>query len=286
MAREHVQTDLPSVDVAFDAEAFNEAIRSQGVKLVHYRAQRCPVGMVALNDNRRPHPHHENCFNGFIYTKTGCITALLTGNNKKKSMEDVGFVDFSTVQSTFPQTYDNSEEKLVIAPFDRFYLDEEQATVVEWQLFQHHETGLDRLKFPVACVDGPIIDARGERFLENADFVVTPQGLIQWTGRRPAQELDVGPGLGNGFGTDRGAVCSIRYKYRPYWYVGTIPHEIRIIQVQDGLDRKATRGPQMAVLHREYVGQNIEQEADQNLPSTSDELRRVMAPMYGSFSAK
>jgi hypothetical protein len=92
--------------------------------------------------------------------------------------------------------------------------------------------------------------------------------------------------MGNGFGTDRGAVCSIRYEYKPYWYVGTIPHEIRVVQVQDGFDRKATRGPQMCVMHREFVGQNVEQEADQNLPTTSEELRKVMAPMYGGFGAK
>lgn len=285
MAREHVQNDLLSVDVAFDIEAFNEAIRSQGVKLVHYRAQRCPVGMTMLDDNRRPHPHHEGCFNGFIYRKTGCITAVITGNNKKKSLEEVGFVDFSTVQATFPQTYDNSDEKIVIAPFDRFYLDEETTPVVQWQLFQHHETGIDRLKYPVFCVDGPIIDARGERYVEKDDFVVSPDGTLKWVGRRPVPELDTGPGLGNGFGIDRGAVCSIRYLYKPYWYVGVLPHELRIVQVQDGFDRKATRGPQMAILHREYVGQNVEQNAE-SLPSASEEIRRVMAPMYGGFGSK
>lgn len=285
-AKEHVYSDLPSVDVAFDIEAFNEAIRSQGVRLVHYRAQRCPVGMTNLDDNRRPHPHHEGCFNGFIYTKTGCITGLITGNNKKKSLEDVGFVDFSTVQCTFPQTYDDSEDKIVVAPFDRFFLDEQSTKVVQWELFQHHETGIDRLKYPVDCVEGEIIDARGERFVNKEDFVVTPDGLIKWTGRRPAQELDVGPGLGNGFGTDRGAVCSIRYEYRPYWYVGTIPHELRVVQVQDGWERRAVRGPQMCILHREFVGQRVEQDSDKNLASSSEELRKVMAPMYGGMGAK
>lgn len=284
MAREHIQTDLPSVDIAFDGEAFNEAIRSQGVKLAHFRAQRCPVGMTMLDDNRRPHPHHEGCFNGFIYRKTGCVTALLTGNSKKKSLEEVGFVDFSTIQATFPQTYDGSDEKLVIAPFDRFYLDDESTAVVQWQLFQHHETGIDRLKYPIFCVDGPIVDAAGEKYLSGEDFTVTPEGALKWGNRRPIPEVDVGPGLGNGFGTDRGAVCSVRYLYKPYWYVGAIPHEIRILQVQNGFERKATRAPQMCVLHREYVAQNVEQEAE--LPTASEELRRVMAPMYGSFGPK
>lgn len=286
-AQEHVQIDQPSIDVAFDVEAFNTAVRSQGVKLVHYRAQRCPVGMTDLGDNRRPHPHHEACFNGFIYTKVGCITALVTSNNKKKSMEDVGWVDFSTVQATFPQTYDDSEVKFVVAPFDRFYLDEESTKVVQWQLFRHHETGLDRLKFPVACVEGPVVDARGERFLVNEDFEVTPEGTLKWGNRRPAPELDVGPGMGNGFGTDRGAVCSIRFTYRPYWYVGVIPHELRIVQIQDGFERRSVRGPQMCILHREYVGQTTEQDPENpDIPITSEEMRKVMAPMYGGFGSK
>lgn len=283
MARENIHSELPQVDITFDLEAFNDAIRSQGVKLVHYRAMRCPVGMIDLDDNRRPHPHHESCFNGFIYDKVDCITGLMTGNNKKKSLEDVGFVDFSSVQATFPQTYDDSEKKLIIAPFDRFYLSEESANVVMWQLFRHHETGIDRLKYPVACVQGPIVDSRGERYDENVDFTVQ-SGQIKWIGRRPAPEIDVGPGMGNGFGTDRGAVCSIRYTYRPYWYVGAIPHELRFGQVQEGFERHPVRAPQMCVLHREYVPQNTEQEAA--TPTTSEELRKVMAPMYGGFGSK
>jgi len=278
----HIYTDLPQVDVAFDLEAFNEAIRSQGVKLVHFRAMRCPVGMTDLEDNRRPHPHHEGCFNGFIYDKVDCITALMTGNNKKKSLEDVGYVDFSSVQCTFPMTYDDSDVNLIIAPFDRFFLDEKTANVVMWQLFKHHETGIDRLKYPVEGVQGSIIDSRGERYEEDVDFKVA-QGQIKWIGRRPAPEIDVGPGM-SGFGSDRGAVCSVRYTYRPFWYVGTIQHELRFGQVQDGFDRKAVRAPQMASLHREFVAQSTDQEAV--TPTTSEEIRKVVGSMYGGFGPK
>lgn len=282
---EHIVTVLPNVDVTFDLDAFDEAIRSQGVRLIHHKAMRCPVGMVRMDDSRRPHPHHEGCYNGYIYVKAGCVTAMLTGNSKKKSQEDVGWVDFSTIQCTLPRSYDNSEEKIVIAPFDRFYLDEDATKVVTWQLFEHHETGLDRMKYPVACVHEPIVDARGERFVVDVDFTVTTDGQVKWGARRPAPELDLGPGLNNGFSTDKGTVCSIRYMYLPYWYVGVIPHELRIVQVQNGFDRGAVRGPQMCVLHREYVSQSIEQNEDV-LPNQSDEIRKVMAPMYGGFSPK
>ena len=83
-------THLTGDQVTFDLDAFDDFVRAQGVKLVHYRAQRCPVGMVALGDSRRPHPHHEGCFNGFVYTKVGCVTASFTSNNKRQSQEDIG----------------------------------------------------------------------------------------------------------------------------------------------------------------------------------------------------
>lgn len=280
---EHVYTDLPSVDVAHDLDAFSEAIRSQGVKLVHYSAQRCPVGMTDLNTNRNPHPHHEGCSNGFLYTKVGCITALMTSNNKKQSLEDVGLVSFSSVQCTFPVTYDDSDDNFIVANFDRFYLQEESAKVVSWELFQAHETGIDRLKYPVECVLGSIVDYRGERYNEGADFIVQ-SGQIKWTGRRPGSEIDVGPGMGNGFGTDRGAVCSVRYLYTPYFYCGAINHELRFTQVQDGFERKAMRSPQALTLHREYVAQNIDQ--DSKLTTSSDELRKLTSSMNGGMGPK
>jgi hypothetical protein len=284
---EHFVNNLPAADVSFDAEAFDQLLRSQGSKMVHYRAQRCPVGLVDLGDIRRPHPHHENCSNGFIYTKIGTITTFLSGNSKNKRPEEVGFVDHSSVQASFPTAYDDLETPFIVAPFDRFYLDE-PVNVVMWELYQHSQSGLDRLKYPVEAVEGDIIDSRGERYKLDQDFKVC-NGVVEWIGRRPADELNMGPGLGNGFGTDRGVVCSVRYLYRPYWYVGSIPHEIRLSQIQNEVtgERTVTRMPQACVLHREYVSLNQDAvDQDQPIDTNAESLRRVMGPMYGGFGAK
>ena len=55
--------------ITLDADAFDDLINSQGAMFEHWSAMRCPVGMVDKHDTmRRPHEHHENCSNGFIYT--------------------------------------------------------------------------------------------------------------------------------------------------------------------------------------------------------------------------
>lgn len=280
----HLVTDIPPHDISFDAEAFDAAIRSQGVKLVHYRAMRCPVGMTDISDGQRPHPDHEGCSNGFIYTKVGTVTALFIGNSKHKQSHDLGFWDGSTVQVSFPRQYDESLEELAVAPFDRFYLDETSLTVPTWQLFLHHETGDDRLKYPVATVE-ELVDYRGERYYQDEDFTVC-QGRIKWIGaHRPSQQLDVGP-VPSG---DRGAVCSIRYRYTPYWICGQVLHELRVSQIQNDIsgERSLQRMPQSVMLHREYVALNKQQDTEEvRSPVDADVLRQVLGPSYGGFGPK
>jgi hypothetical protein len=284
-----VITDIEPTQVSFDADAFDLAIRSQGVRLVHFRGQRCPVGMTSMDDIRRPHPHHEGCANGFIYTKAGTITGLFTGNSKTKQWEDVGFIDQSTVQVTFPRNYDDRDEPLVVAPFDRFYLDEAAITVVMWQLIETSPTGKDRLKYPAVALQGDVIDYRGERYLDGID-VRACDGQLEWLGsRRPAPQIDLGPGIGGGLGPDSGAVCSVRYTYRPFFYVGQMPHEVRVAQIQNELsgERKLTRMPQMVVMHREYVSQDKEQDEEAIKTSVDAEaLRKVLGASNSGFGPR
>lgn len=285
----HITTDIPPTDLSIDFNAFDRAIRSQGVRLVHYRALRCPVGMTDIGDNRRPHPDHSGCSNGFLYFKAGVCTALFTGNSKHKNPAEIGFYDGSTAQVTFPTHYDDSEDAVIVAPFDRFYLEEDAITVPMWQLFLHHETGQDRLKYPVIKVE-QLVDSRGEKYNQDQDFVVT-DGQIQWLGgRRPVSELNLGPGAGTG--TDRGAVCSVRYQYRPFWYCGQVLHEVRVAQVQDPISgtRTLMRMPQSVMLHREYVSLNKQQDQEEvavgGQAQDSDFLRQVLGSLNGGFGPR
>lgn len=291
MARNHYVTEIPDYDISFDAEAFDQAVVTSGVRLVHYRALPCPIGMTDVNDNRRSHEDHSGCSGGFIYKKCGTVTALFTSNSKNKRSEDAGFIDNATVQITTPRHYDDPAEKpFLVAPFDRFYLDEEALVVPMWERYLHSSTGYDRLKFPVVNVED-LYDNRGREYQQNVDFTVE-NGQIVWKGNTPGDQLEIG-GNFNGTGErDRGAVCSVRYSYRPYWYVGALMHELRVAQIQgEGEERTLTRMPQAFLLHREYVSLNQQAEPEGerlvgngSQVNSSDVLRRVMGPLNGGFN--
>jgi len=279
----HVTATIPAFDVSFDKDAFDRGIRSQGVKLVHWKAMRCPVGLIDLGDNRNPHEHHANCSGGFLFQKAGSVTALFINNSKHKNSQDVGFWDGSTVQVTFPTAYDDSDEALIIAPYDRFYLDEESIVVPNWQLFMHHESGQDKLKFPPVSVD-LVVDSRGESYKQDADFTIQGGQIVWGSGRRPAPELQLGPTTRQ----DRGSVCSVRYYYRPFWYCGQILHEIRVSQIQNTVsgERKLTRMPQSVMLHREYVSQNADNDQEVQSAVSADIIRQVSSSVTGGFGSK
>jgi len=242
---ESLVTDLPDVTMSFDLEAFDTAISTSGVKLVHYSALRCPVGITDVDDNRRAHPDHAGCSKGFLYHKVGTIQALLTGNGNTQSLRDIGFVDGASFVSTFTRTYSDCDKPFMAAPFDRFYLDEESITVPTWQLSRASASGTERLAFPVVMVER-LVDSRGDEYKQGEDFCIK-DGLINWKedGRRPMDDLETG----------RGAVISVRYSYRPFFYVERLMHEIRVAQVESILtnDRKLVRANQQLLLNREFL---------------------------------
>lgn len=242
-ASESFPMQLPPEVVSFDPVAFDGFIRSQGVEMVHYRSMRCPVGMTDTDDvMRRPHEHHKDCSNGFVYTQAGIVTCSFLGNSKESNFQDYGRLDGSTVQVTFPRTYDDKPSTPVqMCQFDRLYLKEEAITVVNWHTFAAHASGVNRLQFPAVEVQD-LMDASGKRHVAGIDFEVRG-GEIHW--------LKGGPGIDPK--TGKGVVCSIRYSYRPFWYVSRMMHEVRVAQVEDEYgDRSIMRFPQQAMLQREY----------------------------------
>lgn len=270
----NIPTDIDSAAISWDINAFDEFIRSQGVKLVHYAAVKCPIGMTDVGDNRQPHEHHANCSNGFLYTKVGCITSLMQGNSNQQSMNDIGFIEGSSCQVTFPRMYDDSENPVYIAPFDRFYLDEEALQVITWETIKARQNGIDRTKFPIGQVL-QIVDANGIYYDRCIDYEIE-NGDIVWLpgGKRPGETLDVQVG-----GTDRGTVISIRYTYRPFWYCYRLLHELRVSQSDEfGLERVVVKMPQLAILNREFVYRN-ENVAGTDLRS----LRQLPDPKDGGF---
>lgn len=243
MSRRNNPIDHSPYDaVSFDAGAFEDAIQAHGIKLVHYRAMRCPVGMVDQYSERRPHKDHSGCQGGFLYFEAGECTSLFSGNSTNSKMADVGLLDGSTVSVTFPKFYDGTEQEILLATFDRIYLKENKVPVINWQLFEYNQAGYNKMQYPVEHVEH-LVDSNGVQYKLGVDFEVA-DGQIKWIGKTPGMDLE----------TNKGLVCSIRYTYLPFWYVKNLMHEVRVIQIEDPLGNRAIeRMPFAAMLQREYV---------------------------------
>jgi hypothetical protein len=232
--------------VSFDPEQFDNLVREQGVTFIHYRAMACPLGMVDPDDERHPHELHSECSNGFIYTLAGKVTCGFVGNTKESRLTDLGRLDGSSANIVFPRYYDQEHATsplvpIEIAPFDRLFLDENVITVPTWQVFAADPSGRDKVEFPVASVTD-LIDARGVRYTSD-DFAVV-NGIIVWGAKHPGIDAKSGKGI----------VCTVRYQYKPHWYIERLLHEVRVAPVANPLtgEREIVRFNQSASIQREY----------------------------------
>lgn len=263
----------PSAAVRFDPEAFLEAQQAHGIRFKHWRAMRCPVGLIDKFDQRKPHDDHEGCSNGFIFTEAGTITCIFTSNNNTERDLDAGLVDGSAATLSIPRHYDGTDIPVSIAHFDRLYHTDVDMVVPNWQSFEHHITGIDKLNFPV-CRVWELVDSSGRRYQPDVDFVIK-HGNIVWVGDRPG----IDPG------TRKGAICSVRYDYIPYYFVKNVMHEIRVIR-QTGSEESpyvAERAPQTIYVAREYI---FEKESNDMQAKNIDSPRQISGPVSGSFGPR
>src|SRR6185436_8493866 len=268
------QLEFPSQTVSFDPEAFDLAIRTAGVEMVHYRALPCPVGMIDPEDVRHPGDHNIDCSNGYVYTLAGTVICMFVNNSKEARQTDLGRLDGSTVQVTFPRFYEKGRPEapdvmVEPAPFDRIFLKDDKISVVTWERFAANISGTDRLRYPALHVTD-IMDARGVKYRETEDFDIVA-GRIKWhDGKSPGMDPQTG----------KGVVCAVRYSYRPFWYVQRLMHEVRVAQVQNDFtgERDIMRMPQSMLLQREQVFEN--EQANLN---TKDQPRAIPIPAEGSI---
>lgn len=246
----NIIADIPTVDISFDEEAFDRTIRSQGVRVEHLRALRCPIGMIEKGDYRAPghgaeHADHK-CHNGFLYRSAGTVYASFLGNSKNSKIADIGRIDGSTVTSSMTRFYEGTETPVTLAVFDRIKLaDKHDITVVNWEVIETHPTGTDRLRFPAVEVEF-VIDANGKEYTQGQDFRLV-DGDIRWI-NSPGYD----PRL------RKGVLYSVRYKYEPFYYVAQLIHEVRVAQKENKYtgERKIKRMPYNVVLKREINFEN------------------------------
>lgn len=229
--------DLGDNNVHADPDNLDAAVRGHGVAVVHHRGMPCPVGRVDPHDQRRPHPDHEGCTNGTLFTRAGACRALFVGNSKEKKRADFGYLDASVAQLTFPRTYDGGGEALLQVG-DLITLADQNVTVPFQETVRASGAPVDRLARQVVSVQD-LVDARGLRYVAGKDFAVR-DGKVAWLGRRPT--ADVATGLP--------ALYAVRYLFNPSWYVTHLVHETRVGQAPDG---GTIRLPQSVMVAREHV---------------------------------
>jgi hypothetical protein len=235
------------------------------------RAMKCPVGMSDRYDIRKTDHDHSGCSNGHIYTKAGEITCLFTSNGNKQDQQDTGLHDGGTASCTAPYLYDESDTKVVdVMPFDRFYMIDEAVTVPHTQRVETHSTGHDRLDFPVVEVID-IIDARGVR--HGSDEYDIVEGQIVWK-----------VSLGYDLVAKKGTIYSIRFMYRPYWYVKNLQHQVRVAQVETPDGRKVKRWPQQWSMQRERIFEN--KEKDELTEDPEEAPRQMKGPRSSAFGPR
>ncbi len=242
----HYDIYIPSTSIAFDIPAFDDVLRQHGVTLVHYKAILCPLGLVDRDDSRS-HAEHDDCSNGYLYKAAGEVTVFFSGNSASPMLETYGIADGSTTQITLPRFYDGDENKEIsVQHFDRFFLKDVEGFSVSGEYFEANQTGIDRTHYLILKVDD-LMDSHGKEYVEGRDFELVA-GKIRWLKVRPGFDPETG----------RGTICSIRYRYRPFWYVKNLVHEVRVSREVDHEtgEIRLVRMPMALVIQREWVFEN------------------------------
>lgn len=257
--------DITVPAIQLDPNDIDGQIRGHGVLMVHFRAMRCPVGMIDPYDGRRPHPDHEGCSNGMIYTRAGLVKALLIADSKEKRRAPEGWLDDGVAQVSVARRYEDSEDSIKLAPADRLTLVDENVLVTQSEIVRSSGTGTDRLMRNAVLVQD-LVDSAGLRYKQGTDFEVKGGRLI-WTGRTPTQDLLNG----------QPAIYSIRYLFNPIWYVDHLIHEIRIGRQPMQTGDKVIMMPQCAAVVREHLWKGTKEQDPETLDST-EPGRRADSP--------
>lgn len=261
--------DLQKAQVSFDAEKFDFLIRTHGVRMIHQRALPDPRGMASRGDNRDSLNIRPRDSDGYIYKNSGYLHAWFHNNSRQDQSQDLGELISSSVYMTVTRFYDETREPVILCPWDRFYLADIEMLVSGMQFMEASATGIDRLQFPVVKVID-LIDANGEEYTQDKDFVITDEGWLRWVGQRR-------PGYNPKLGKE--TVYAVRYYYTPFFVVDRILHEIRVTNVTDPAtyERRLERMPFEVMALRENIFMD-KNRSDPSRPHYADDPRTQMAP--------
>lgn len=274
LQRDTINRFAPQEQQSFDLRRLEVGLSTGlGADFIHYKAMPSPIGQKDRGDYRRSDGVDTITSNGMIYRCAGTFTATMTDNERRKGRSDGGVTDPSASRLVLPRFYNKDDvadgERIYLAPGDRLYFADPNADVFVSNYHKmDYEPNVDNVAmFPICKLEDKIIDSRDIEYVQGVDFTITQAGNIRWIdgGKNPGIDPDTG----------KGRIYSIRYLYRAYYYVTSLPKEVRITNVSTGGVRGPERMPYYAEIVREYIfhNQNRGDKLNQNKPKN---LNRVV----------
>jgi hypothetical protein len=272
------------VQPSFDLRKQDQFVTSFAVDFKHYKAMPSPIGKNDRGDYRRNDAVDTITSNGMIYTCAGVFSATMTDNSREQRRQEGGVVDPAQSRLVMPRYYNKvglaDGDTIYLAPGDRLYIADPNADakVPNYQEMDYVPGEPSVPMFPIAVLDGPIIDSRNQTYTPGVDFVIDKCGNIQWLpdGKNPGINPDTG----------KGRIFSVRYLYNAFWYVHSMPKEVRLTNVTTGGVRSPQRMPSYALILREYVFHNQNNNDKKNNNPRPTPSRQVQEPIENIDPAK
>jgi hypothetical protein len=275
-----INRGTPFTQMSLDLKKVDAMANSYGVDFAHFAAIPSPIGQKDRGDYRRSDGVDTITSNGFIYTCIGKFTATMIDNTSKEKDSEAGQVEASESRLVLPRFYNAGPEqsagkRIYMHPGDRVYIGDVNA---DDRVIAFHKMDYDPFidnvaMYAVCAMDMPIVDSLNRQYYENLDFAISTTGNIHWlpTGQNPGVDPETG----------KGRVYSVRYLYRAYWYVISLPKEVRITNTTTNGVRGPERMPYHAVCQREYIyhQQNRGDAINQNKTTTPDRVGAAPVPV-------
>jgi hypothetical protein len=261
----------PFIQDSFDLDRLDNFVTSLGVEYIHYKGMPSPIGKNDRGDFRRNDGVDTITSNGMIYIASGKFTATMTDNTRNRKTGESSILDPSESRLVLPRFYNKNGiadgDRIYLLPGDRIYVADKNVDVEVSNTHEmDYEPGVDNVPmFHIAKLELPIVDSRNIYYKECVDFIITQNGDIRW--------LPEGKNPGIDPNTGKGRVYTVRYRYKAYWYIGSLIKELRVTNITD---ENGVRSPERMSYHtvavREYVfhSQNKGSQSNQLKSSTPD----------------
>lgn len=275
----------PLVETSFSLIADDAFVTGQGIDYSHWKAMPSPIGLKDRGDYRR-NGLDVLTSNGMLYVCAGIFTGCETDNNTDKKRTDGGIIDPSVSRLILPRFYNKTKSvagtvntapvddgnRIYLAPGDRLYVSDPNANVLvsNYQKMTY-EIGPNVPMFPIVQLEIPIIDSENVQYVQGLDYCICSNGDISW--------MDGGKNPGIDPQTGKGRVYSIRYLYKAFHYIVSLPKEVRMSNVTEGGVRVPERMAYYAVIQREYIYHSQNRGDPKNQSDSTTPRRAVQEPL-------